>query len=47
MVFSFSTLQNAKRSLGVALPTRCRHAVQVVAPVAVIIPILPLEKHHQ
>jgi hypothetical protein len=47
MIFSFSTLQNRKRSLGVALPTGCRHAVQIVAPVAAIVPILPLEKHHQ
>uniref|UniRef100_A0A0A9D4Y5 Uncharacterized protein n=1 Tax=Arundo donax TaxID=35708 RepID=A0A0A9D4Y5_ARUDO len=39
--------ENLTENLGVALPLRCWHAVQVVAPVAAIVPILSLEKHHQ
>jgi hypothetical protein len=33
--------------LSVALPSGCRYAVQVPAPVAAVVAILALEKHRQ
>jgi hypothetical protein len=46
-IFSAEGADGKLKHLSAALPSGCRHAVQVLAPMAAVVPVLTLEQHHQ